>query len=267
MTLPARLLTTITIALAALPAGVAASTPTPYVVGGTEVEPGELPFMLEIEYRLEGTSEWHHLCGATLIRADVVMTAAHCIVDPGTGEPYEGLESRLVLGRVDRADPAERVVGQANYQPVIHSRRDLAVLMLDRDIPDVPVVSLPVSGVLPVTGSQATVAGWGYTEHALPSEYLRWAALDIIDPTRCDTPHWRVDGTDFPLLCAWSPDAGGGAGDSGGPLLQRDVDGGGYRQIGVVSGGRMGYPDAYVNLAEPTLWDEFDAPLDWPPTH
>lgn len=265
MTMSARLMTTFAVALAVFPSALAASPSMPRVEGGTGVEPGELPFMIEIEGRLSSTAEWEHLCGATLIQPGVVMTAAHCIVDPPTGEPYPGLESRLVFGRVDRAEAPERIVHQTRYQPVIHSLRDLAVLILDHDIEDVPVVHLPAAGVFPVPGSKAMLAGWGYTEQDVLPGHLRRATVDIIDPARCNTPHRPASVADVPRLCTWSPDAGARSGDSGGPLLQRAEDGRGYLQVGVVSGGRVGYPNAYVNLAEPALWDGFDAPLDWPP--
>ncbi|NWQ83926.1 CELA1 elastase, partial [Columbina picui] len=47
------------------------------VVGGTEARSHSWPSQISLQYYSNGA--WHHTCGGTLIRANWVMTAAHCV--------------------------------------------------------------------------------------------------------------------------------------------------------------------------------------------
>lgn len=235
---------------------------TAFIKGGTEVGDNELPFVVDIEVKVVGGENWQHACGSSLIAPDTVITAAHCLVDPQTGQPYPQIQDyRLVFQRADRAMPAEIIVDSSAFSMLPHPSRDVGLILLSHDVEGVPTAELPEPNVTPAPGSVATVAGWGYTEDDVEPERMRRVDVPIIASDRCDVPY--VDARSvmadvaFPRLCAGTAETGTGPGDSGGPLFRLNDQTGKYVILGTVSGGRVGYPDGYVNLADPELWDGF----------
>jgi protease YdgD len=103
-----------------------------------------------------------HLCTGTLIAPRVVLTAADCVIDYHTGQPYTPKNIHFAAG-VDRDTVIGRSVGQCTkfpsgfryvgperrlpdlpYQivPLEHFRRNLAVVVLEDDIADAPPAPL-----------------------------------------------------------------------------------------------------------------------------
>lgn len=229
----------------------------PMVDGGSPVQEGALPFLVDIEGRWAGEAEWFHVCGASLIAEDLVVSAAHCFFDPSTGLPHDGVEWRLVFDRTDRTLPAEHVAEHAEFTVERHPDKDFVVILLAEQRKGATVARLPPLGITPPAGMIATLAGWGYTEGDMPSDQLLKVDVPIIASDRCDVPYdeaRRLQLPAFPRLCAGEPGKGSRAGDSGGPLFTRDAATGDFILRGIVSGGRPGLPDGYVNLADPALW-------------
>ena len=52
---------------------------TSYVVGGSDVIAGLLPWMLRLERSEGGGSNVEHLCGAVLIDVNYALTSAGCV--------------------------------------------------------------------------------------------------------------------------------------------------------------------------------------------
>ncbi len=56
------------------------------VVGGKAATPGKYPYMVAFEYDpAGGRTEFSQVCGASLVGADKVLTAAHCVYDDRDG--------------------------------------------------------------------------------------------------------------------------------------------------------------------------------------
>lgn len=59
---------------------VASSSPlTNRIVGGSDATPGQFPY--QVSLRMDDA----HICGGSIIAADWVLTAAHCVVENGKG--------------------------------------------------------------------------------------------------------------------------------------------------------------------------------------
>lgn len=49
-----------------------------HILGGTEVQPGEFPFMAALEYKNKDDKKVKYVCSGSLISKQHVLTAAHC---------------------------------------------------------------------------------------------------------------------------------------------------------------------------------------------
>lgn len=117
----------------------------------------------------------HVHCGGTLVRPDVVFTAAHC-THPGN-IPRKDLSVLVGANSVDdpegRVHQIKRVVKHPEF---IHGAfdKDFSVVVLDEPakLSDrVKPISVSLEDHEP--GIKGTVAGWGLTELGKPSKYLR----------------------------------------------------------------------------------------------
>ena len=158
------------------------------IVGGAAASFAEWPWQASLMRYKEGKfvnhGSWEHKCGAVLVAAAWVVTAAHCIlVTPPssppcvcTGSSLQGADtSRLQvrLGELNMLSAGEPLphLDAGILEVVLHPRfdnltkeSDLALVRLDRgrqpQQPHIVPVCLPSSGDT-LAGSRAIVTGWG----------------------------------------------------------------------------------------------------------
>lgn len=171
------------------------------------------------------------LCTGVLVREDIVLTAAHCVL----------VDTRYQVYVVDPSmqQRSVRVTGSVLHQTFREGIRpreqpgvDLALLKIERPLgPD--FAPLPLDRVAAArAGDDVTIAGFGTTGFGekRTARTLRLTYLAVIGEARLgNTMLMAAD----PERLGERPGAGACQGDSGGPLLSGNP--GDYRLVGIVS--------------------------------
>ncbi|CAD7089404.1 unnamed protein product [Hermetia illucens] len=234
---------------ASIPWGVV-PIPDGRIIGGEETTIEKYPYQVSIRYI------GSHRCGASVLKTNVVLTAAHCVYGA----------SKLLLRFV--AGSSQRNSGGSSIYPdniVIHSgyspstaQNDIALAICQEHwvfSDTIQPIQLPSAS--PAVGSSVIVSGWG-TESEGASEIpinLRAVEVKIVDKKYCSDAYVP---TGYPILegmlCAAVSGGGKDAcqGDSGGPLNS------GLTQVGIVSWGwgcaQADYPGVYTDVATYASW-------------
>ncbi len=222
------------------------------IVGGEEVfDREQVPYIASL-HRIAGNT---HFCGATIIKENYLITAAHCVeslnandifVKTGITNLDESGQTRLV----------SEIIVHPEYEYEIHNN-DIAILRLSKPltlsekvkiIPYATEADKIAGRVDP--GVVAKTSGWGQTGIINdPNKFLlKTVNVPIVSLELANGP-LSYDGTLFEsMLPAGYAEGGKDAcqGDSGGPLVVPDATGTGYILAGVVSFGR--------NCAKPNFY-------------
>ncbi|KAK6621976.1 hypothetical protein RUM44_001783 [Polyplax serrata] len=237
------------------------------VVGGTESNPGQWPWMAAIF--LHGVRRTEFWCGGSLIGRRHILTAAHCTRDTRQ-KPFSARQFTVRLGDIDLRNsdepskPETYNVVEVRAHPKfsrVGFYNDIAILILDRDVRKSKYV-IPLC--LPeqyrnekFVGTRPTVVGWGTTYYGgKESSSQRQADLPVWRNDDCDRAYFQPIDENF--ICAGYADGGKDAcqGDSGGPLMLRKDNR--WLQIGIVSFGNKcgepGYPGVYTRVTKYLDW-------------
>ncbi|XP_063312959.1 granzyme A-like isoform X2 [Pelobates fuscus] len=221
------------------------------IIGGYEVKPHCRPYMA-----LLNTS--NSMCGGTLIKANWILTAAHCCMTDKTIVVL-GAHNRLKREKEQRKFRILRAVRHPEYNFETNNN-DIQLVQLygtaklNRNI---KTLSIENTENDLKNGTICTTAGWGVTEEGSKksSDVLREAILQIVDRNKCKAVYQKIGAeitTD--MLCAQGAKSNDDScqGDSGGPLI---CDG---KLRGIVSFGigcgRPGIPGVYTRLTNYINW-------------
>lgn len=227
-------------ALLCAPGAVAAPQP---IVGGTTTTTTAYPFMMQIT-----DASQNQFCGGTLVAANKVVTAAHCMVGETTSS-VRVIGGRTYLnGTNGTVSKVSKIWINPDYTDATNGD-DVAVLTLSTSMSytTASYVASTDTGVY-ATGATARIIGWGTTsESGSSSNQLRTATVPIVSNSSCAGSY----GSDFvasDMVCAGYTNGGTDTcqGDSGGPLLIGGV------LAGITSWGNgcaeAGYPGVYTRL-------------------
>ena len=240
-----------------------------YVVGGQESSPNSFPWIVAL---LDNYG--FNFCGASLIRPNLAITAAHCVHNKKPEQiqaivGYNDLDLALLFNRVSK------VTAIKIHPMFVHAEwaHDIALLKLASSSPrsNLEPICLPSRGLR--TFQNLIVAGWGRTSTsplALKPHKLREVHLPQVDQSVCEAA-WSENRVGSNQLCAGTAGKDSCTYDSGSPLMSTDPRTGKISLVGITSFGskRCGDPDkpgVYTRTASYLDWIETytsDFPCSW----
>lgn len=215
------------------------------IVNGISTNISQLPYQLQIE------NKNRLICGATLLKPNYAISAAHC---------FNGLTKSDVTVRAGTSDQnvggvvvrVSKIIIHESFDHQSHDY-DIAILKLVQNLNLGPnVQTIDIIGEEPAEGTTATVSGWGQLYEGGPTAHdLRSISISVRNKKNCSANYAPFRITER-MFCAGVEGKDTCHGDSGGPLV---ISG---KLAGVTSLGKgcanATYPGVYVNVAELAFW-------------
>lgn len=188
-------------------------------------------------------------CGGTLVTANYVVTAAHCV---------EGLSASsltIVGGASDLNETGTRrqvskIITPKSYRSNSFNM-DVAVLKLSAAMSGPNISTIGLCNSTMKAGNTIKVSGWGITSEngKTPPNRVRTVDIPLISKAQCQRMYRGQSTLTDSMLCAASADGRDACtGDSGGPAIYEGS------LCGIVSWGigcgRSRYPGIYTNVGK-----------------
>lgn len=211
------------------------------IIGGTLAADKAFPQLAFIVFRNGHTA---FTCTGTVVAADVVLTAAHC-VEEKTGRITEASGYTVVTGNVSvtatsrQESRVSRVVVYPDFdRPDLSDDAALLILSTPTTAPAITLASSPSDSARLTPRTGALIAGWGDTSpgQTRASERLSWARTKVQPASYCESNAERFYKSSE--ICTIDPPdyrTGICSGDSGGPLLTPNTSGSSDIELGVAS--------------------------------
>ena len=219
---------------------------SPLIVGGHDATQ-TYSFMVSLQ-----STTGSHFCGGSLIKADWVLTAAHCVSGrtPASTQARIGTTDRTSGGTVARVS---RIIIHPSYR----TTADIALVQLSTSVTQAPVRIPAASG--PV-GTATRIIGWGQTCPVRGGcgapVTLQELDTSIVADNECKGG--RIDAATE--ICTDNPSNNAGAcyGDSGGPQIK--AVNGSWELVGATSraGGRTS-----TCAVDPSIYTDVPAYRSW----
>ncbi|GMF28170.1 unnamed protein product [Phytophthora lilii] len=202
-------------------------------IASTVVLRRKYAYIASLRFNPEGKT----FCGGTLIAPQYISTAGHCI-KTDKGQIYASIGSEYGSGAASGSGEQIKVV-EGFRHPLYNNAKhlyDVGLLKLETQSTQKVASLCAVDGSDNKVGTIATVLGWGLTEDRVGSLTLQEVNVAIISNGECDMEYGGNYRITEGMMCAGNGEGKDSCnGDSGGPLLVRDI------LVGLVSwGGKCG---------------------------
>jgi len=226
---------------------------TTKIVGGNQTIPNSRPY--QVALLMNGRQG----CGGTLIGAQWVLTAAHCLDNASTNSLTVRVGAHSISANDGETIRVSQIITHQNWRGAsgIQSGYDIGVLRLASPASSsITPASLPTQAIgdqIAGVGQYVTVSGWGLTyNQGSPSDTLREVALPVISNSSCSSQLGTNVGNG--VICGGGPNGTSACnGDSGGPFAAQAN--GKFYSIGTVSWGKA--------CSGATAFTRTTAYLDW----
>ncbi|XP_075157332.1 trypsin delta-like [Haematobia irritans] len=225
------------------------STPLPLlypqgrIVNGNSASDGQFPYQVSLRYN------GYHTCGGSIISANYVVTAAHCVKSLSPSRLTIRAGSRLVNSN-------GQIVGisKVTTNPSFRGTgNDIALLKLSSPLKlNDKVKAIPLARKDPPSGAAVVVSGWGRLGRCSrrTPKVLQYTTFTALTKEQCRRRLFWVSPT---VLCLAHPFGKGACnGDSGGPAVYKN------ELVGVanyvVGGCASDLPDGYASVAYHYNW-------------
>lgn len=232
------------------------------IVHGHPAKFGQRSYQVSIQLKSSNIfTESTAYCGGSVIAANWVVTAAHCMIGRS---PREIRVVQGALDLTDRTNPVRTVkkIFVADYDKSTKVN-DIAILQLNDDVvPGARLDTHPIKSVdLPsgdddATGKNCTVSGWGHFSASAGTgpKVLYETQVLVASQKGCEKMLAGLPFDRRAMICAGGKDRDACQGDSGGPLVCNH-DG---KLYGIVSWGvgcaTEGIPGVYTEVKKYVPW-------------
>ncbi|XP_053721675.1 chymotrypsin-like protease CTRL-1 [Synchiropus splendidus] len=224
------------------------------IVGGANTASGAWPWQVSLHYDPVG----FHICGATVISNDWLLTAAHCILttSPSAYTVYLGRQNQTGSNPNEVARNLSRVIVHPDYN---NQTLDNDITLLKMETPVnftnyIRPVCLASNSSEFHNGTLGWSTGWGKLAANRPSpEWLQEVQIPVNGKKLCTCAYEFVGITNQikdNMICAGEENKGACQGDSGGPLQFKQNSS--WIQAGVTSYGipcALGIPEVYARVS------------------
>lgn len=224
-----------------------ARTPPPKtnIVGGSLASTAQVPWAIALNNSNSPVPSGQY-CGATLVKANKIVTAAHCVTQSrGSYTAIQGRDS--LSSSAGKTSKISKIWKDPQYGRV--AGHDVAVMTLTTPFTGVATMPLETSRAADAVGAQSTVYGWGDTEGTGPADRFQKVLVPVLGDAYCGDVYSSDGYVANGEICAGYKKGGKDScqGDSGGPLVLNG------RLFGVVSWGigcaDAGNPGVYAEVA------------------
>ena len=237
----------------------------PYIVGGKDVSyPGKYPWQASLQL-YNG-----HFCGASILNARWMLTAAHCII--ASISDYSivvGMHDRSMTKGAPRRYSLSRIYMHPKYQEQNGFPNDIALVQIssnaDLSSGFAKAIKLPSNNENFAGNPSCVITGWGALYGNGPSpNTLQEATVDVLTDYKCKEYWGNIIGP-YHICQHKKGKSASCQGDSGGPLACNVY--GTWKLAGVTSWGISGcspdFPAVYARVSYFKGWISQTAGIYW----